>query len=357
VSIFFLSIVHLSETPHDQIKTMEIDSELLDKFIKGDCTDEEIEKLTAYFNQADKKQWAFMLQQAWDHMDYTGLHQDKEAKAEIWQKLQDNLVHSGRDRHTQTKRYTYMVTGIAASILLLMISGFFLFKASDNTEKSDSLIIQTNTGFIPLRIALEDESIVWLKPGSQLKYPQTMSSQYRQVILEGEAFFQVKREEKRPFVVETGVVQTKVLGTTFHVNARKAHQHIEVALLSGRVEVQLMENERVRSLDTLMPGEAFTFQKSSKEFAIKSLQDPVRYQWNDGIIRFNRASINEVVETLENWYGISITIQDRDQIHETLVHRIDTKKMTLDQVLEGINLVARYRFEKISKEEYVVKPF
>ncbi len=336
---------------------MKIDLELLDKFRRGDCTDEELDKLTAYFNQSDNAQWEFLLQQAWDQMDHTILHQDEQAKAEIWNRLQDNLKPSHRGTYFHTKRTTYLVASIAASILLLIISGLFLFNSSHDVDKSDSLISQTNTGDTPLKIALEDESIVWLKPGSQLRYPKTMSSKYRQVMLEGEALFQVKQEKERPFIVETGDVQTKVLGTTFHVNARPAYQHIEVALLEGQVEVQLMEKERVRSLDTLMPGEALTFQKSSKEFVTQSLQNSVRYQWKDGIIRFRRASIDEVVETLENWYGISIIIQDRDQIHETLVHRIDTKKLTLDQVLEGINLVARYRFEKISKYEYVVNPF
>ena len=120
--------------------------------------------------------------------------------------------------------------------------------------------------------------------------------------------------------------------------------------------LKLRENQVQRPVATLLPGEAFTFRKSNGQFYKTQFEEAMTYQWKDGIIHFHRADIVEVVETLENWYDVRIEIKDAEKITEKLVHRIDTRKMNIDEVLEGINLVTNYRFEKIRKSEYTVAP-
>ncbi len=334
---------------------MDFDSELIDKFIRGTCTDEEIRILQKYFKQDRIDDLELHLQAEWDELNNMLEQSESELKNEILQSIQESLSQNIplKIHFPQSIR---IILRAAAVVLLLCIIGYFIINISTKSNTDYDLITVENAGNEPKQLSLVDGSQVWLKPGSNLSYASPFQSGVRSVSLEGEAYFEVAHNPSSPFVVQTGNMLTRVLGTRFHVSARGDQEQVEVALLQGSVALQLKEDTLIRTLDTLKPGEAFTFRKIDQNYTTNALQDTLRYAWKDGIIRFQRADIEEVVRILEEWYGIHIQIIDKKQIHETLVHRIDTRKMTFDQVIEGIHLVARYRFEKKSKNYYIVTP-
>ena len=331
---------------------MKIDAELLNKFKNGECTPEELSWLRHYFEQND---WSLLdeeLRREWEAIKNQHAP-DKIAKEEVWNRLKQNQPSIIHVKVVPMRRRILRRVAAAAAIILLFGSGQFFLRPK---IISSNLVEKTNNTNLPMTIPLDDGSTVWLKPKSQLVYDQAFAPEIRKVYLKGEARFDVTTDSLRPFIVETDDLQTKVLGTVFNIRALPNQETTEVILFEGKVAVSLKEKKEETPAIILHPGEKAQFQKSTRQLSKNQLVEKSKSKWKDGVIFFLKADINEVVITLENWYNISITIKNKAKITERLVHRIDTKKMTLKEVLYGINLVAKYQIKKIADNEYIVTP-
>lgn len=141
----------------------------------------------------------------------------------------------------------------------------------------------------------------------------------RLVQLEGEAFFEVATDSLKPFIVMAGEVQTTVLGTSFNVQAFSKNDKIKVALIEGKVKVAIRTNSVDNQQATILsPGELFTFDKNNQSTTTSQYQQNAPYAWKDGIIYFNDARVQEVVNVLENWDGISYYVIVKDYFLVTL---------------------------------------
>ena len=329
---------------------MKIDQNLLDRYKNGTCTKEELKWLKHYFQKGDYSELDIVLREEWENSLSKPSYNSEEVKQQVWQELQSKRTIIPKKEVGINRK----LLRIAASITILLAAAA-IFWLKD--EVINNQFVETiNEGTMPKQIALEDGTSVWLTPGSELQYPVPFEAHNRTVNLSGEARFEVAKDKSRPFIVQTEEVFTRVLGTTFNIEAFPNREIIEVVLLEGKVAVDIQQGTSILKAATLIPGEAFTFQKSNGVYTTTQLANTAVYGWKEGIIHFHRANIEEVVEALENWYSISIQIEDNSKTYESLVHRIDTRKMDLQQVLEGISLVANYRFKKTGPYEYLVVP-
>ena len=328
---------------------MNIDPKLLDKFSKGECTSSELEVIKQYFQQNDLSQIDGLLKEEWDKLEPAA--ENPEIREAIWQRLPllQGPTQGGVIRHTGRRFYRFAA---AAVVLLILTAGWFLFL--DRYSDINHMVEHVNDTAVPLEIQLEDGTQVWLKPMSKLLRPEHFPMAAREVQLIGEAYSDVEKDNLRPFTVTTGNVKTRVLGTIFNVRAFPGDEMIQIALVEGKVAVERNGNKGAEQLATLSPGETFLYQNSNGAFSKKQITVDSNRQFQEGIIHFRHAGIRVVVETLENWYGVQIQVQNENSITETLVHRIDTRKMGIEEVLEGISLVAGYRFEKIGENKYAL---
>lgn len=274
--------------------------------------------------------------------------QDIEAKDDIWNRLIQAQPSIAKAKVVPLRFKVYRWTAAAAAILLLVVSQFYLTIETN----SNNLVEKTNNTDLPISIAFEDGSTVLLKPNSQLVYAEPFSVHERKVHLIGEARFDVSTDSLNPFIVETDGIKTKVLGTVFNVNAPLNHESTEILLFEGKVEVIPKGQKEDAPALVLLPGEKAEYIKSTHQLSKNLLVEKSQSKWKDGVILFKRADIDEVVITLEKWYDITITIDDKAKITETLVHRIDTNKMSLEEIVRGINLVAKYEIMKTDNDEY-----
>lgn len=327
---------------------MKIDQSLLDRYKNGTCTKEELKWLRHYFQKGNFSELDAVLRDEWENSLVEPFNNTEEIKQQVWQEFQSKQIIIPKKKIGIDRKLLRIAASIA--ILLAVAAVYWL----NNKIASNEFVEVINEGILPKEIALEDGTSVWLTPGSQLQYPIPFEAQNRTVNLTGEARFEVAKDKSRPFIVQTEEVFTRVLGTTFNIEAFPNREIIEVVLLEGKVAVDIQQGESILKAATLTPGEAFTFLKSNGVFTTKQLTNTAVYGWKEGIIHFHRANIEEVVEALENWYSINIKIEDNSKTYESLVHRIDTRKIDLQQVLDGISLVANYRFEKTGPYEYLV---
>ncbi|WP_158267112.1 FecR family protein [Chitinophaga niastensis] len=153
-------------------------------------------------------------------------------------------------------------------------------------------------------IQLADGSRVILNAHSILHVPSTYNTQQRQLALEGEALFEVAKAVNKPFIVHMGNLGVQALGTTFKARAYSFDEKATVSLLDGSVRITQVQD----SLE-LHPGEQLTTGKQTPAFNKHIFDSNKELDWRNGRLSFNNASINDIAQTLEYWYGIKVIIQ------------------------------------------------
>ena len=243
---------------------------------------------------------------------------------------------------------------IAAAVSLLIIAGWLIYGISDFSSEIPQ-VAETNVNILEkvvnkgqkLKIHLPDGSIVWLNSESKLTYPDRFNDSMREVNLTGEAFFEVVRNENKPFIVKTGDLQTKVLGTSFNVKSYEGK--INVALVSGKVSVSDIDSG---SNHLLNPGEAIQYNVENQEFTPGKFNLKKVAGWKDGILYFDNASYNEVIETLERWYGVDIITENFQ--NRPWKYSGEFRNEYLDIVLESISYSKGFDY-KIDQNKVYLK--
>lgn len=190
---------------------------------------------------------------------------------------------------------------IGVSILYLWVVKPEIQTLTNESVEQIELVRKTTPKGQKATYLLEDGSKIYLNSNSELIFPKKFGTELRQITLRGEAFFEVA-EESRPFIVESGEVAVEVLGTTFNVK-HNPNGSLEVALLTGKVRIEDQKGNRLM----LTPNEMMVFDQSG-EFR-KTGFDPVeKMGWKDKTLVFKNNSISEVKNTLENWFGVEISL-------------------------------------------------
>lgn len=191
---------------------------------------------------------------------------------------------------------------IAAAVFLILTIGISVWKLNTKVPSENQVTI-FNRSKEQKRIALSDGSVVLLGPSAKLCYPKAFASNSRQIELkEGEAFFDIAHQEKRPFIVHTSAgVNIKVLGTSFKVKSYQASKQLEVAVITGKVAVSNLKG----NLGTLVKDEFLTYNKNNGFAAISKIKMPAFIEF-----AFDGASLDQVIAKLQYVYSIKISLSD-----------------------------------------------
>lgn len=157
-----------------------------------------------------------------------------------------------------------------------------------------------------LKVTLPDGSVVSLFPNTQLSYNQS-DREFRQVQLSGEAFFDVLRDENRPFLIYSGKLTTRVLGTSFNVKAYPGAEKFEVSVVSGKVSVT---DETEREF-LLAPKQQAILETNSDALRVVQLPANQQNYWENATLVFDDAPLGEVVLQLEKKYNIRFEISEQ----------------------------------------------
>ena len=193
-----------------------------------------------------------------------------------------------------------------AAALAVVIAAYLIFKVQiPFGQKGDRMVTHTNPKGTRTRHVLPDSSVVWLNTASTLTYGRKLSGAFRTVHLEGEAFFEVKRDTLRPFVVNASDVSVEVLGTSFNVRAYGEERTIETVVMTGKVSAKAGKDGE--SL-ILSPDDKASYARQSRKM-IKSQVDAANFGlWKEGILRIDNQAMQEIAQDLERWYGISVEV-------------------------------------------------
>lgn len=219
----------------------------------------------------------------------------------------------------------YKNWAVAASLVFLIGLSLFFYQSASAVENRQ---YATKLGERS-KITLSDGTQIWLNAGSLLKYPEDFKGDTREVYLTGEAFFDVAKDKKHPFIIHTDKMDTKVLGTSFNVQAYPDQTTQEVSVLTGRVNVKsTVTEENVY----VTPGQKVIFKsKNNKLQAFKDIPMNSISLWRKNIIVFEDTPLTEVVATINRNYNVAIEIKNKNL--NTLKINGYFKDLSADQVV------------------------
>jgi ferric-dicitrate binding protein FerR (iron transport regulator) len=211
------------------------------------------------------------------------------------------------------------------------------------------------------QLVLSDGSKIWVNAGSKLKFPNRFEGNRREVWLDGEAFFEIKRNEKKPFYVYTSDIKIKVLGTVFNVKAYTTDDYIETTLVSGSVSLEKKNSVPGEKAILLEPNHKAIYLKSEsslvrsevKKYVPEPLKakkimisEPVSTEqvtsWKDGKLVFEDETLENVAKKLEMRYDVEIKILD-----ETIKNYRYTgilKNISIEQAIRALQLTASFKY-------------
>lgn len=230
---------------------------------------------------------------------------------------------------------------------VLLLAGFLFLYFYSNTVQEENLaverelILKENPAGRKSQFFLPDGTVVWLNSESSLAYEVDSERKVRIVNLDGEAFFDVTKDKERPFIVKTSNCEVKVVGTQFNVKAYPEDPSHQVSLSEGIVSVQgVAENENDPVI--LQPGESLSVNEYGEK--LKSTFDhQVTLGWRMGILHFEDASFQDVVNKLERWYGKDFLIEGDSK--GTWKFTSEFHNETLENVLSAISYAKGFEYQ------------
>lgn len=162
------------------------------------------------------------------------------------------------------------------------------------------------------QIRLPDGSKVWLNSASTLSYPTTFAGNERKVQLEGEAYFEISPNKSVPFRVQSGNQIVEVLGTHFNINSYDDEDYVKTTLLEGSVRVILNSKANVVSNTKLLkPGEQSLTKSSNSGIRIENADIEKAVAWKNGYFRFRNTPIREIMREIERWYDVELVYEGK----------------------------------------------
>lgn len=254
--------------------------------------------------------------------------------------LVQKAANESRHRWSTILFKTAAVVTLLVAATAIIWAGAPLF-GRDETPPRICEIEKSNPTGQKSTIFLADGSKIILNSASKVCYPNNFGEN-RSIRLEGEAFFEIKEDSKHPFVVHTRDLTTTALGTSFNIKAYS--DHTDVALVSGKVSVEEVTNPETKLI--LGPGEAATLSETLK--LVKSKFDySKKIAWKDGVIHFKDTPLDDAMQTIERWYGVEITYQNKPP--EGLYCTGEFKNDYLSNVLESIGFTLGFEYEIANK--------
>ncbi|MDR1743780.1 MAG: FecR family protein [Dysgonamonadaceae bacterium] len=260
-----------------------------------------------------------------------------DAKEEIQERVYHKMFEDGKKTKDRNTPLIVLLTVAASVAVLLGISRFY---GHEKPNEEISQVVFSSPNHIS-SIVLPDSSVVTLNRGSILTYTTDYNRQTRSVCLEGEAFFDVRTNPEKAFIVSTGDIDVKVLGTVFNVSAYPENSEVVTSLISG--SVQLL-NQKKEAVCKLTPNQSASYNKETSKIEISPYDPESTIDWMTGDIRFKKQSFHAICEALEKKFDCEIVIQNKSISNKKFTGKFMNDE-SLREILNTMQINIPFRYE------------
>ncbi|WP_343674631.1 FecR domain-containing protein [Chitinophaga sp.] len=274
--------------------------QLLGYLVSNNISAEDYEELMRYLGEAtENPALQAAIDRIWAELTPTQQLKPDESDA-LYQQITDNTRFVRQPTPIRRRWLSY-----AAAILLLLITGAgaYLWFTPSRIVSLAYREVSVPPGQ-PLQLKLADSSIVWLKGGSTLRYPVSFTGNTRELFLTGEGYFDVTHRDNQPFLVHTGSVTTRVLGTAFNIQANE--QQLIVAVVNGKVSVA----EGKTALGVIVANQLLEYHPQNKQVALRDTIAGNLVAWTKGELILDNVTMEEAAATIGKWYNVAIEFSD-----------------------------------------------
>ena len=235
------------------------------------------------------------------------------------------------------------IYALVAVLILLVLGSFYFLKPPLNQMQS----VSAHEGERKT-VVLPDSSVVILNAGSSINYPRDFEN-IREVFLAGEAYFQVQKDISHPFVVHSGELNIRVLGTAFSVNNYSDLNM--VSLKEGKVEVVLKENQ---DKITLNPSEQLLWNVQSKEVSKRNFDIPSELAWKDDVLFFKNIQFGEALPKINRFYGVNFKIENPAILKKHITGSFENQN--LEEFIAALEYIASVKIVQQEKKQFLISP-
>ena len=266
----------------------------------------------------------------------------------------------------QPKRSFARRFALAGVVFAAITAGLFIWLNADTTKPGKQPIasnqheISTRNGS-RTRVSLPDGSVVWLNAGSKLVYDKNFDRELREVTLTGEAYFDVMKDERKPFVIHAGKMNIKVLGTLFNVKSYPGENITEASLIRGSIEVTIKDRPSEKII--LKPNEKITLSNDPVQTNIGTTQplknEPIvaishlNYEtkdstyietsWVENKLIFRNESFKDLAVRLERWYGVTIQFEN-EKVQQLRFNGSFIRIESIHQAMEALKITGDFKY-------------
>lgn len=286
-------------------------------------------------------------------------HQAEEMRERIYQRTLDKIaVQENLPKIAASTPLSFhdrkipFYWGVAAAVALLILIplSFWMGEWHTNRVLTDTWVEVSSPGASISRIVLPDGSKVVMNGRSQIRYPRLFGKNDRQVKLDGEAYFEVEKESKRPFIVQSEELTVEVLGTRFNMKCYKDDPIYKVALNEGSVRVKAYSDQEAI---TMVPNQEIVFTRDKRTFMRRSINASEDIAWIDGQLNFRSDKLSDILKTVERMFDVTIQIKDPQLASIEYYCQISTNE-SLEKILSLLSSSGEFKFRKLSASHYEI---
>jgi transmembrane sensor len=318
---------------------------LFQKYLNNTCTPAELEELFALLeDEANMEAIDSNLSDLWRATP-------DRAQAEtsnLHERFQEKLKDQKPAYRLPTRRLSIIKWAAAACFVLAIGAVVFNLNTKEAVPVSSSLV---STGINPAvkRVQLSDGSIVILNKGSHLNYPTKFSGNQREVHLTGEAYFDIKHDAKRPFLVRSGKLLTRVLGTAFNIKTTNSDSQVEVVVSRGKVAV----SDPKKTLAVLLPNEKISYDGNASAFRKEATNANLATLWKEEDLVLDNIPLEQAIRKIEARYGTSIKLKN-EEIKNCRFTAYFLNTTNLHQVIQVISNINHLNYNQNKQGVYTL---
>lgn len=313
-------------------------SDLIRRYQSGTCTEQEKELIEKWLESRNESKQASKL--------------STQERNEMLSDISNSLfvkIEYGVGKGRQVKMFTGWK--VAAAIALLAVSSYFVWQYVNTGSFTKIEMLQaSSTGDEVKKTMLPDGSIIWLKGNSTLSYPEKFTGNKRNVVLTGEALFEVAKDPSHPFNISCGNMKATVLGTSFNIKETTAN--IEVLVLTGRVS---LSSTNANQSIIVMPNEKVLFDNANEQLAkVKTVEtEPVEIvRKTEYSMAFNATRMDDVIRRIEGKFNVSVSMEDK-RLGNCMI-TVNLTDQSLERTMEMVSQILGFKYE-IRKDRITIR--
>jgi transmembrane sensor len=289
--------------------------QLLEKFKRNACSEEELQELYNWLDQQSAAGPAYSFA-------------NDDARLLLQRRMRDAVFAAVVSKPPVKPILRFRWIKYAAAVVTLIVCGTVVYMIT----RPRLVIVTASYGKVEKKV-LPDGSIVWLNDNSSIAYYSNFSGHRTIELQKGEAFFEVKKDPAHPFTVLSNKVSTTVKGTSFSVKMIDRTGDIKVSVVTGKVLVHKQQD----TLGFLLPGQRLRFSKQRANATIDSIQNGEANAWIQGELFLQNASLNEVIQWLHDHFNV--TVQNNRSDYTGAYYLQVKRDISLQEVIRILNLL------------------